>query len=170
MKPSESELTFEEAYIKNYDMLIRICQNKVSTADAEDIVSETFLLLFKKWDSFDNHSEKVLTAWLCNTIRFKCLEHNRKAYRNSTEELTEIFPDADSLGMKEDLLYRDYISEVQRRLSPAELAAFNCIVVEHMSLKEAAEYLEISQITLRVRWSRTREHIKKTIGSIIGFG
>ena len=84
--------------------------------------------------------------------------------------LTEIFPDADSLGMKEDLLYRDYISEVQRRLSPAELAAFNCIVVEHMSLKEAAEYLEISQITLRVRWSRTREHIKKTIGSIIGFG
>lgn len=170
MEPYESEQTFEEAYIKNYDMLIRLSQNKVNTADAEDIVSETFLLLFQKWDFIDNHSEKVLTAWLCSTLRFKCLEYNRKAYHNSPEELTDIFPDADSLGVKEDLLYLDYIKELQQRLSPAELAAFNCIVIEHMSLKEASEHLKISQVALRVRWSRTRDHIKKIIGGIIGFG
>lgn len=169
-----SELTFEEIYVMSYDLLVRRCKREVGEDIAEDIVSETFIILYGKWSTLDSHCEKALTAWLCNAIKLKCLEYQRKASQRrevcdcDCENLLDRLPDTGTDANDEDQKYLGYINEIQGRLSPAELSVFNCIVVDRMNYKQTADMLNLSQVAVRVRWSRAKDHIKKFIAPIVG--
>lgn len=163
-----SDITIDTAIEQNYDLMVRYCVGRIGNNDAEDIVIEAFFLLGQKWDLFDNHNEKVITAWLYKTLDNKCKEYYRLKKRRSAIIKIEKTIVADDLfyASEEKLVYSSYISEIRKRLTPAERDLFDCIVVDEMSFKSAAEFLKITDVATRVRWLRTKNHINSFINDI----
>lgn len=168
MKKYDFELSFDETFDQNYSMMVKRCKGKIGPNDAEDLVIEAFTLLYEKWDSFDNHREKVLTVWLYKTLDNKCSEYLRKKRR--TELLSEnlIICDKEDIDASAEYeKYGNYVEEIKKRLTPAEKELFDCIICKEMSPKETEEYLKISGVALRVRWFRTKKHISMFLPEII---
>jgi len=168
MEKNNQELSYNEAFDQNYSMMVKRCKRKIGPNDAEDIVIDSFTLLFEKWDSFDNHKEKVLTVWLYKTLDNKCNDYIRKKYKEEKviEYLGE-FEEEDIDTSAEYTEYCNYIDEILLRLTPAEKEVFECLICKGMSSKEAEEYIGISGVTLRVRWLRTKKHISSFLTEIL---
>ncbi len=165
----EEDISFEEAFRQNYDILVKYSARKIGENDAEDIVSEAFLILYLKWNSFESHAPTALTVWLYRTLENKFREHYRRTL-NTPLPYDDLLPADDALfidGEAEQEKYLRYIDEIKKKLSPAELDVFGCIIEHRMSLPETAESLGLSQVAVRVRWMRTRNHIKEFIDSLL---
>ena len=155
-------MTFEEFFRLYYSVMVKRCQWKIADSNAEDIVVEAFLLLYRKWDSIEPHEPKVLLVWFYRSLDYKIMEYRKKS-KNAipfiedilTEENEELFVDD-----KEDGNSVFPIDEIRSQLTPAEKEVLACLFDEELSYRETAERLRISESAVRVRWLRTREHIK----------
>lgn len=60
---------------------------------AEDITQDTFIAVYKHWDSFDGTNEK---AWVCRIATNKCIDYKKAAARNEIaleDEMSANIPD-----------------------------------------------------------------------------
>ena len=158
-------MTFEEFFRQYYSVMVKRCQWKVGNTDAEDIVVETFLLLYRKWDSIEPRTPKILLAWFYRALDYKIKEYRKKvAIENPfiedilSEENGEILAVDDEEA--ENVLPMD---EIRSQLTPAENEVLTCLIEEELTYKATAVKLGLSETAVRVRWMRTREHIKRIL-------
>ena len=131
------------------------------TADAEDVVQESFVKFFSNIASFDFRGEGSLKAWLLRIVVNEAISMTRKQSRLTfVDEVPEEVPDENP--------------EVER-VPPAELTrmigelpegyrlVLNMFVFEQMSHKEIAQRLGIKENSSASQYF----HAKKLLGKMI---
>jgi RNA polymerase sigma-70 factor (ECF subfamily) len=136
---------------KMYGVCLRYAAN---AEEAEDILQEGFIKVFRKLDSF--RSEGSFEGWIRRIFVNTSIEHfRRKNYLQPITEREEATVEGKYLSVLDDLAERDIIGLVQQ-LSPGYRTVFNMYVVEGYTHKEIADSLGISEGTSKSQLSRAK--------------
>ncbi len=140
------------------------------TEEAEEIVNEGFVKLFKNIHQFEqarhDNMEVALKGWFKRILINTCIDHYRKhastinGSRMLTDE-TEKVADHTENGL--DILSYKEILQAIRQLSPAYRTVFNLFVIEGMSHEEISEQLGISVGASKSNLSKARENLRKIL-------
>lgn len=165
------EMTYEDAYREYFSVIVKYCAYQVDNNIfyAEEIASETFLTLYKKWNEFSSHEPRVLIVWLYRTANYKVKEHYRLSfpeYMNIDDKKVENLiekrllenafePDAYE-GFKK---YDQYISKIKSMLKEEEWLLFEYIIVKEYSYRQIANELKVSEAAIKMRWYRLQVKI-----------
>jgi RNA polymerase sigma-70 factor (ECF subfamily) len=134
-----------------YGVCLRYAAN---AEEAEDILQEGFIKVFRKLDSF--RSEGSFEGWIRRIFVNTSIEHfRRKNYLQPITEREEATVEGKYLSVLDELAERDIIGLVQQ-LSPGYRTVFNMYVVEGYTHKEIADSLGISEGTSKSQLSRAK--------------
>jgi RNA polymerase sigma factor (sigma-70 family) len=130
--------------------------------EAEDILQEGFITVFRKIDSFTGTGE--LGAWMRKVFLNTALMQ----YRKNKARLQDL--DVEVVGFKLEsgddpfaqLSAADLMQMIQR-LPPGARLVFNLYAIEGFDHNEIAEQLGISQGTSKSQYSRARELLRNMI-------
>jgi RNA polymerase sigma factor (sigma-70 family) len=136
---------------KMYGVCLRYAAN---AEEAEDILQEGFVKVFKKLGSF--RSEGSFEGWVRRIFVNTAIEQfRRKNYLQPITEREEATVEGKYLSVLDNLAERDIIGLVQQ-LSPGYRTVFNMYVVEGYTHKEIADSLGISEGTSKSQLSRAK--------------
>jgi RNA polymerase sigma factor (sigma-70 family) len=161
----------EELYRRFSPKMYAVCLRYAGNAEeAEDILQEGFIKVFKKLDSF--RSEGSFEGWVRRVFVNTAIEHfRRKRYLMPVTEKEENTIEGKYLSVLDDLAARDIMALVQE-LSPGYRTVFNMYVVEGYTHKEIADMLGISEGTSKSQLSRAKvilqDMVKKFIDNQAG--
>ena len=156
----------QELYERFAPKMYAVCLRYAGTAtEAEDILQEGFIKVFKKVGSFRN--EGSFEGWIRRIFVNTAIEHFRKkAYLQPITEWEETTVEGKYLSILDELAEQDIIGLIQK-LSPGYRTVFNMYVVEGYTHKEIADMLGISEGTSKSQLSRAKvilqEMVKKYI-------
>jgi RNA polymerase sigma-70 factor (ECF subfamily) len=160
-----------------YGLGVRLCGGE---EEARDLVQETFLAAFRKWNAFEGRAEP--STWLYTIAVRTCRRMHRKragepARMASLEELlpaadggVPALPAADDEGPLGDQLRREAREAVGRAL-PAVPIAFRVPLVlkdlAEFSVPEVARVLGIKEATAKTRIHRGRLALRQAIAAAL---
>jgi RNA polymerase sigma factor (sigma-70 family) len=163
------KMIFEMTYGRMMGIIMRYSQDQDS---AQDILSDTWIKIFKKIDTFDNSGsfEGWITRIAINTaldsIRKKSnttvMDINDMSYFDGMSVEDEEFELEEIKGLSSDAL----LKEIQN-LSPSYRAVFNLFVFEEMSHKDIGVKLGISEGTSKSNLSKARGVLRKRVTKLI---
>ena len=162
-----------EELIDSYDKLVfSICYKM--TGDyfaAEDLTQETFLSVFRKYETFDGVNEK---AWICRIAANKSIDYLRSANHRNVPTEDSFFETCfyettvEKRGSPEEICIEE---EVKRqletycsRLKPPYDAVAKAYYLEEKSPKEIAMRLGQNVKTIQTQIYRAREMLRKFYG------
>ena len=153
---------YERYAPKMYGVCLRYAANN---EEAEDILQEGFIKVFKKIGSF--RSEGSFEGWIRRIFVNTAIEQFRKkTYLQPITEQEESTIEGKYLSVLDSLAEKDIIELVQQ-LSPGYRTVFNMYVVEGYTHKQIAEAMGISEGTSKSQLSRAKlilqELVKKHI-------
>lgn len=131
--------------------------------DAEDIVQEVFLSVYKKLSDFDRNYEK---AWLCKIAANKCLDFLKRAGRRSIPTDETFFLDMTGMDFlpEEDYLNREAKQRVytlcEQLKSPYKEVAIQHFYYE-LSVQEIAAKAGKNVKTIQTQVYRAKAMLKK---------
>lgn len=136
-----------------------------STEEAEDILQEGFIKVFKKIGSY--RGDGSFEGWIRRIFVNTAIEQfRRKTYLQPITEREENSVEATYLSVLDNLAEKDIVKLVQQ-LSPGYRTVFNMYVVEGYTHRQIAEVLGISEGTSKSQLSRAKiilqELVKKHI-------
>lgn len=143
-----------ERYKDNlYSIAFNICRN---AADADDVVQDTLLQYHTIEKQFDN--EQHIRAWLIRVAINKAKNVNMSFFRRSGVPLDDyidslVFETLESKGLLEEVL----------KLPEKFRIVIHLFYYENYSVKEIAEILHTSESNVKVRLSRGRKLLKKSL-------
>lgn len=161
-----ADLVFRAAY--------RIVQNE---QDAEDVMQETFVSVYKKVADFRGDSK--LSSWLYRIASNAALDLVRAKKRKTDKDIVLTNPndeeDSDPLDLPdentllpEDALLQeeslDKVKEALAEMPPKLREAYLLYMLEGYSMSEIAEMLEIKLSAAKVRVHRARQFMNKYFG------
>lgn len=118
-------------------------------ADAEDIVSETFIRLYEKKRDFSD--ENHLKAWLITVAKNIC--RNRYRSNKNIQPLGDNIPYAQDYTVMPELY----------KLEPNMRIAVYLFYYERYETKEIARMIRTTDAAVRTRLKRAREKLKKIL-------
>ena len=125
--------------------------------DAEDVVQETFLRLYRQKQSFE--SDEHLRRWLMRVAINICKDILKSPWRKRRVALDNI-PDQPIFDRPEQgALYREVMA-----LPEQYRTVLNLYYYEELSTKEIAELLHLRQTAVTTRLSRGRAILKERLG------
>ena len=156
----------EELYRRFSPRMYAVCLRYAGNAEeAEDILQEGFIKVFKKLDSF--RSEGSFEGWMRRIFVNTAIEHfRRKRYMMPVTEREENTFEGKYLSVLDDLAAMDIMALVQE-LSPGYRTVFNMYVVEGYTHKEIADMLGISEGTSKSQLSRAKVILQDMIKQFI---
>lgn len=174
------EILVERYQGKVYGLALRLAR---SPEDAEEILQETFLQVFRNLGSF--RGEAKFSTWLYRIATNAVLMRRRSDRLRKTESLESFLPAFNSEGRlaRMDLDYgraaradalleaeelRERIKEAIERLPELYREAFVLHDLEGLSSEDAAEVLELSPDLLRTRLHRARLMMRGYLGHLVG--
>ena len=157
-------------YDTYYSMVYRLAANRLyaytgSSAEAQDVVQEVFLLAAQK----DIHEHPNPGGWLAVTTNFICMNYHKVSTSNQKKlrKAADTMRVSKQQSLQVDLATADMTEDVdtkltlQAALSPEDYR----IIVEHYingrSLADIADDMDISYVAIRVRIHRIRNRLKK---------
>jgi RNA polymerase sigma factor (sigma-70 family) len=145
----------QELYERFAPKMYGVCLRYAGTAtEAEDILQEGFIKVFKKMGSFRN--EGSFEGWIRRIFVNTAIEHFRKkAYLQPITEWEENTIEGKYLSILDELAEQDIIGLIQK-LSPGYRTVFNMYVVEGYTHREISELLGISEGTSKSQLSRAK--------------
>lgn len=145
----------QELYERFAPKMYAVCLRYAGTAtEAEDILQEGFIKVFKKVGSFRN--EGSFEGWIRRIFVNTAIEHFRKkAYLQPITEWEETTVEGKYLSILDELAEQDIIGLIQK-LSPGYRTVFNMYVVEGYTHREISELLGISEGTSKSQLSRAK--------------
>ncbi|MBS1760456.1 MAG: RNA polymerase sigma factor [Bacteroidetes bacterium] len=162
----------QELYNRFSPKMYAVCLRYAGNAEeAQDILQEGFIKVFKKLDSFRN--EGSFEGWVRRIFVNTAIEQfRRKRYLMPVTEKEENTIEGKYLSVLDNLAASDIMALVQE-LSPGYRTVFNMYVVEGYSHKEIGDILGISEGTSKSQLSRAKvilqdlvkKHIDKYAGS-----
>ena len=155
----------EELYRRFAPKMYAVCLRYAGNAEeAEDILQEGFIKIFKKISSF--RSEGSFEGWIRRIFVNTSIEHfRRKIYLQPISEQEENTLEGKSLSILDKLAERDIIQLVQQ-LSPGYRTVFNLYVVEGYNHREIANLLGISEGTSKWHLSEARKQLQKLLQTL----
>jgi RNA polymerase sigma-70 factor (ECF subfamily) len=156
----------EELYRRFSPRMYAVCLRYAANAEeAEDILQEGFIKIFKKLDSF--RSEGSFEGWIRRIFVNTAIEHfRRKKYLQPVTEKEETSIEGKYISILDDLAEQDILSLVQQ-LSPGYRTVFNMYVVEGYTHKEIADALNISEGTSKSQLSRAKVILQEMVKKFI---
>jgi RNA polymerase sigma-70 factor (ECF subfamily) len=156
----------EELYRRFSPRMYAVCLRYAGNAEeAEDILQEGFIKIFKKLDSF--RGEGSFEGWVRRIFVNTAIEHfRRKRYLQPVTEKEENTLEGKSLSALDDLAEKDILALVQQ-LSPGYRTVFNMYVVEGYTHKEIGDMLGISEGTSKSQLSRAKVILQDMVRQFI---
>lgn len=156
----------EELYGRFSPRMYAVCLRYAgNTEEAEDILQEGFIKVFKKLDSF--RSEGSFEGWVRRIFVNTAIEHfRRKRYLMPVTEKEENTIEGKFTSVLDELGAKDIMALVQE-LSPGYRTVFNMYVVEGYTHKEIADMLGISEGTSKSQLSRAKVILQDMVRTYI---
>lgn len=156
----------EELYKRYAPKMYGVCLRYASNAaEAEDILQEGFVKVFKKIGSF--RQEGSFEGWVRRIFVNTAIEHYRKKiHLQPITDYEENSIEGKYISVLDTLAEKDIIELVQQ-LSPGYRTVFNMYVVEGYSHKQIAEALGISEGTSKSQLSRAKQILQDLVRQFI---
>lgn len=145
----------EELYRRFSPRMYAVCLRYAGHAEeAQDILQEGFVKVFKKLDSF--RGDGSFEGWVRRIFVNTAIEHfRRKRYLQPVTEKEENTIEGKYLSVLDNLAEKDIMALIQQ-LSPGYRTVFNMYVVEGYTHKEIGDLLGISEGTSKSQLSRAK--------------
>ena len=150
----------ESVIVRKQDMLFRFAYMRVgSRADAEDIVQDVFLKLFRSSENLS--SVRKIKHYLIRSISNACRDFHRRKQENLPLEKAdkEIVSD-DDLRMHEEYLR---ITELAGTLPQEQKEILYMKCIDGLKFREIADILELPQATVKSRYRYAIHGIQKQL-------
>lgn len=156
----------QELYNRFAPKMYGVCLRYASNAEeAEDILQEGFIKVFKKIESF--RGDGSFEGWIRRIFVNTAIEHYRKKiYLQPITDTEENTVEGNYLNVLDHLAEKDIIHLVQQ-LSPGYRTVFNMYVVEGYTHKQIAEILGISEGTSKSQLSRAKMILQEMVKKFI---
>ena len=142
---------YERFSPKMYGVCLRYAAN---AEEAEDILQEGFIKVFKKISSY--RGDGSFEGWIRRIFVNTAIEHFRKkSYLQPITEQEESSIEGKYVSVLDSLAEKDIIKLIQQ-LSPGYRTVFNMYVVEGYTHKQIADILKISEGTSKSQLSRAK--------------
>jgi len=144
------------------EMLVVAQRYTAGRLEAEDVLQESFIKIFKNIASF--RQECSLEIWIRRVVINTALKQNRsKLYLFPALDVQDLNEDCqESTEFLSQLHYEDLLKMVQK-LAPRYRVVFNLYAIEGYQHKEIAEMLGISEGTSKSQYSRAKQILKEMI-------
>ena len=138
-------------------MVMGVCMRYSSSeADAEDILQDTFVTVFRKLDTFKG--EGALGGWIRRIAINTALMHYRKNKKNKLyAEIDDVGIDLASTDNVFDAISAKHLMGLIQSLPSGYRMVFNLYGIEGYKHHEIAEKLGISEGTSKSQYSRARK-------------
>lgn len=171
--PTESDLTPRQLYDSHFSFVWRNLRRLgVPDVILEDAAQDVFLVVHRRWDSFDSRWSSVET-WLFGILLRVARNHRRSLRRRawaipSTGDVVEVVP-SPAAGPAELVARREAVALLDRLLDSLDEDKRSIIVlvdVEQLSVPQAAEALEVNLNTAYWRLRTARTQLRKSLARI----
>jgi len=146
---------------------MRYCREK---SDAEDVLQEAFIRIFRYIVKFEGRNKGSLSAWIKTIVINTTLSHNRNNLKHHfTEDVDNVQigenPVFDTLNdVDESKLKVQKILNSIQKLPDGYRAVFNLYCLEGYSHKEIAKILNVTENTSKSQLSKARKYLRKLLG------
>ena len=156
----------EELYRRFSPRMYAVCLRYAnSSEEAEDILQEGFIKIFKKLDSY--RGDGSFEGWIRRIFVNTAIEHfRRRRYLQPVTEKEENTIEGKYLSVLDNLAEKD-ILELIKQLSPGYRTVFNMYVVEGYTHKEIGDMLGISEGTSKSQLSRAKVILQDMVRNFI---
>ena len=157
-QPAAQKQLYEMYSSKMYGVCMRYMKN---TEDAEDVLQEGFVKVFKKMSTFKNSGS--FEGWMRTIFVNTALRQLEKQKRTDSEILLPELPEIEtSLTAFHQLAYKELIQLVNE-LPTGYRLVFNLYIIEGYTHKEIAERLKISEGTSKSQLARAKNYLKHQV-------
>ena len=142
-----------------YAAAYRMCSHQ---EEAEDIVQDAFLKLWKNPERWDPENGAKFTTWFYRVVTNQALDHVRKKKPSSKSDILDRFEDdrPDQLESLEESRLQGDLEEAIQALPDRQKAALNLCFYEGLSNKEAAEILGVGVKALESLLMRAKSGLR----------
>ena len=145
---------YERYHQSTYRLLIRM----VGHNDADDVMQEVFLQVFRTLNQFNGRSQ--FETWIYRVAFNQALQHLRKRRRSQWKSLEGDLM-GHELGERHELEDKELLEYALARLEPDLRAIFLLREVEKCSYSQIAETTRVSEGTVASRLNRARQLLKQ---------
>ncbi|MCI6842325.1 MAG: sigma-70 family RNA polymerase sigma factor [Eubacteriales bacterium] len=156
---------FETFMRNNYRRFYAFCvSRRAGHGDADDIVSEAFMRLYKKWPEIFRYTDEYLIKWMYKAITLIINEYRRNDQKHDTVNLDD-YADILTVGNDADKAFRysDLIESLEKDMTPSDKELFRLVFLVGLQRQELCERFGINDQALRTRISKLKERMKRTI-------
>ena len=156
----------EELYRRFSPKMYAVCLRYAGNSEeAQDILQEGFIKIFKKLSSF--RGEGSFEGWIRRIFVNTSIEHfRRKNYLQPVTEKEENTIEGKYLSVLDNLAEKDIMKMIQE-LSPGYRTVFNLYVIEGYTHKEIGDMLGISEGTSKSQLSRAKVILQDLVRAFI---
>lgn len=159
-----SKKAFDGVYEKYAPSMFVICTRYASCRDdAQEILQETFIKIYE--NSSKANPELPLGPWI-KTITIRTAINFLKRQRKLILKDNETFFEPETAFFEQDKESEDQKTELislLNKMPSGYRTVFNLFVLDNLTHKEIAEYLEISEGTSKSQLTRARDWIKNNL-------
>ncbi len=159
---------YNRYYKAMYNTALRIVKH---TAEAEDVMQESFLSAFTKLHTFKG--DVTFGAWLKRIVINNSIYHYRKQQKNNAVDLDEVlYKVEDNDGVASDPygyteLKAQKVMETMKSLKDNYRVSLTLHLVEGYDYEEISEIMNISYANCRTTISRAKESLRKKLAVTI---
>ncbi|MDD9347996.1 RNA polymerase sigma factor [Mumia sp.] len=159
------EERFRELYTAHFDALLAYAIRRTRHPDdAADLVAETFLVAWRRWDAIPSGDESRL--WLYGVARHVRSNAERSGRRRERlgERLRQQLSETSDAHPSDDVAEHSAVRTALQRLGAADRELLMLSAWEELEPREIARVLEISPSAVRTRLSRARRRLRDALG------
>ena len=169
------EYAFRQLYENNREVVYRLAYRYTkSQQDAEDILQETFIKVFKGIKKFRNNSGKSFSCWLCRICVNCAINHLRRQKRRQMDQMTDLSTVMNEVqtqnpSPEKSAQINQTIGLIQQaitKLTDKQRVIFDMRFSQGMAIKEIAEIMNCSESNIKTQIFRSLNKLKQQLGSI----
>ncbi|MFS4467707.1 RNA polymerase sigma factor [Maribacter sp. 2210JD10-5] len=162
-KQSAQLEVYNRYYKAMYNTAFRIVKD---SAEAEDVMQESFLNAFTKLHSFKG--EVAFGAWLKRIVVNNSIYHYRKQQKNNEVALDDImYKVEDNDGITSDHVFTELkaqkVMETMKRLKDNYRLSLTLYLIEGYDYEEISQIMNISYANCRTTISRAKDSLRKQL-------
>ncbi|HOV22027.1 MAG TPA: RNA polymerase sigma factor [bacterium] len=160
-KKEKFEAFYREYRDRLYSVAFRMVGNK---EDGIDIVQESFVKAYQKWDSF--REEAKFYTWIYRIVINLSYDYIRKRKREKIGEIQENILKSEKIESDKMVILRDIKDEIQKEienLTPRQKSIFILKTYEELPYKQIAEILKSREGTVKATYFQSVEKIRKNL-------
>ena len=155
---NEPEARFRALFTRHHDPVLRFARRRTSTATADDVLAETFLVAWRRLEDVPRRPDESL-AWLLAVAR-NCLRTARRTGNRQTALAVRIGREpGPSPGVDSDL--RVDLERAWHQLTADEQEVLALTAWDDLTSAQAGRVLGISPAGYRMRLARARRSLRR---------